>query len=196
VFICDVMGHDVRAALVTAMMRALVEDLSGTTTDPGQLLTQINLCLFNVFRQAEATMYATAFYLVADVVTGEVCYACAAHPNPLHLHQRQGNVEALGGEPGGKKGPALGLFKAARFPTYRRQMNPGDLIVLYTDGMIEAEGLNEEIFSQERLMAAVGKHAGLPAKKLLIELLAEIRQFSGQSEFTDDICLVGVEFKA
>ena len=70
IFICDVMGHDVRAALVTAMLRALVEDFSLKATDPGQVLTEINRALFKVFGQAGTTMFATAFYLVADVATG------------------------------------------------------------------------------------------------------------------------------
>ncbi len=195
VFICDVMGHDVRAALVTAMIRALVEDLSGGATDPGHLLAQINHGLLSVFQQAGTTMFATAFYMVADVATGEICYASAAHPDPLQLLRHQGKVEPLAALDGGKKGPALGLFKAAQFPTYRRQMNAGDMILLYTDGMIEAEGHNQEFFSQERLSAIVHKHAGLPTKEMLSTLLSEIRQFSGQHEFTDDVCLVGIEVK-
>ena len=195
VFICDVMGHDVRAALVTAMIRALVEDQSVNATDPGHLLSQINRGLLSVFQQAGTTMFATGFYLVANVVTGEICYASAAHPDPLQLLRRQGKVEPLAAQDGGKKGPALGLFKEAQFPTYRRQMNAGDVILLYTDGMIEAEGLDQEIFSQERLTAIVHKHAALPTKELLSTLLAEIRLFSGQHEFTDDVCLVGIEVK-
>ena len=74
-------------------------------------------------------------------------------------------------------------------------MNAGDVILLYTDGMIEAEGNDQEIFSQERLSAIVHKHAGLPTKEMLSALLSEIRQFSGQTEFADDVCLVGVEIK-
>ena len=81
-FICDVMGHDVRAALVTAMMRALVVDLSATTTEPGDLLTQINREVAGVFKQTDATMYATAFYLIADVARAELRFASAAHPEP------------------------------------------------------------------------------------------------------------------
>ena len=195
VFICDVMGHDVRAALVTAMIRALVEDLSLGAADPGHLLSQINRGLLSVFQQAGTTMFATAFYMVADVATGEVTYSSAAHPDPLQVLRRQGKVEPLAALNGGKNGPALGLFKEAQFPTYRRQMNAGDMILLYTDGMIEAEGHNQEIFSRERLTAIVHKHAGLPPKEMLSALLAEIRRFSGQSEFTDDVCLVGVEIK-
>jgi phosphoserine phosphatase RsbU/P len=195
VFICDVMGHDVRAALVTAMTRALVEDLSMGAADPGHLLAQINRGLLSVFQQAGTTMFATAFYLVADVATGELSYASAAHPDPLQLLRHQGKVESLAPQNGGKKGPALGLFKEAQFPTYRRQMHAGDVILLYTDGLIEAEGHNQEIFSQERLAAIVQKHAGLPTREMLSTLLSEIRQFSGQHEFTDDVCLIGVEVK-
>ena len=195
VFICDVMGHDVRAALVTAMTRALVEDLSAGAVDPGHLLAQINRGLLSVFQQAGTTMFATAFYLVADVATGELAYASAAHPDPLQLLRSQNKVEPLTAQNGGKKGPALGLFKEAQFPTYRCQMNAGDVILLYTDGMIEAEGRNQEIFSQERLAAIVQKHASLPTKDLLSALLTEIRQFSGKHEFADDVCLVGVEVK-
>jgi len=195
VFICDVMGHDVRAALVTAMTRALVEDLSAAATDPGHLLSQINRGLLSVFQQADTTMFATAFYLVADVATGQLSYASAAHPDPLHLYRRQGRVETLCSDAGGRKGPALGLFKDAIFPTYRRQMNTGDVILLFTDGVIEAEGHNQEIFSQERLVEAVQKHARLPTKEMLGELLSEIRRFSNQHEFADDVCLVGMEVK-
>ena len=195
VFICDVMGHDVRAALVTAMIRALVEDLSVGAADPGHLLAQMNRGLLSVFQQAGTTMFATAFYMVADVATGEVAYSSAAHPDPLHVLRGQGKVEPLAALKGGKNGPALGLFKEAQFPTYRRQMNAGDILLLYTDGMTEAEGRNQEIFSRERMTAIVQKLAGLPTKEMLSALLAEIRQFSGQNEFTDDVCLVGVEVK-
>jgi len=192
VFICDVMGHDVRAALITAMTRALVEDLSAAATDPGHLLAQINRGLRAVFQQADATMFATAFYLVADIATGKLTYASAAHPSPLQLRRQQGLVESLDHD-GGKKGPALGLFEEAGFPTYCRPMSAGDVILLYTDGLIEAEGRNQQIFSQERLAALVRKHAGSPTKQMLDELLSGIRRFSGQNEFADDVCLVGVE---
>jgi sigma-B regulation protein RsbU (phosphoserine phosphatase) len=195
VFICDVMGHDVRAALVTAMLRALVQDLSASAAEPGQLLAEINRNLIGIFQQSGATMFATAFYLVADVATGELRYASAAHPNPLQLQRHAGRIEPLGADPGGKKGPALGLFPEARFPSYRRPMRSGDVIMLFTDGMIEEEGKNQEIFSQERLAADLQKHADLPAGELIAKLIAEIQGFSGRQEFADDVCLVGMEVR-
>ena len=195
IFICDVMGHDVRAALVTAMLRALVEDLSGKATDPGQLLAEINRALFKVFRQAGTTMFATAFYMVADVATGQLTYASAAHPNPLHLKRLQGKVEMLGPDAGGKKGPALGLFRDSKFPTYQRPMQVSDVVMLFTDGLIEEEGLDNEIFSQERLVETVQNLGALPTKELLGKTIDEIRRFCGHDELSDDVCLLGVEVK-
>jgi phosphoserine phosphatase RsbU/P len=195
VFICDVMGHDVRAALVTAMMRALVEDLSTTATDPGHLLFLINNALFSVFQQAGSTMFATAFYLVADLDTGQLSYANAAHPDPLQLNRQRGRVRPLGGGAAGRKGPALGLFKQSSFPTSRCNVEPGDLVLLFTDGLIEAEGKDRQIFSPEQLTAAIHKHSGLPPRKMLSAVLSEIRKFSGRDKFDDDVCMVGMEVR-
>jgi len=194
-FICDVMGHDVRAALVTAMMRALVVDLSGTTTEPGELLAQINREVAGVFKQTGSTMYATAFYLIADVARAELRYASAAHPEPILLHRQRGTAEWLGSGPERKKGPALGLFAEGQFPTHRCSMEVGDLIALFTDGLIEAEGADHESFSAARLLAAVRQRAKLPTNELFTGLLDEIKHFSASSEFEDDVCVVGLEVK-
>ena len=194
-FICDVMGHDVRAALVTAMMRSLVADLSNTITEPGELLAQINREVAGVFKQTGATMYATAFYLIADVARAELRYASAAHPEPILLHRQLGTAEWLGNGAGRKKGPALGLFAEGKFPTHRCPMAVGDVIALFTDGLIEAEGTDNESFSAERLLAAVSKRAKQPANELFAGLLDEIKHFSARSEFEDDVCVVGMEVK-
>jgi sigma-B regulation protein RsbU (phosphoserine phosphatase) len=195
VFICDVMGHDVRAALVTGMMRAQVEDLSLTAADPGHLLSQINDALFSVFQQTGSTMFATAFYLVADLNAGQLSYASAAHPDPLQFHRRSPGSGLPENNLDGQKGPALGLFQEASFPTCRRQIETGDIIMLFTDGLIEAEGRDQKIFSREHLIATVRKHAGLPTRKMFPQVLAEIRKFSGRNQFDDDVCLVGIEVK-
>jgi sigma-B regulation protein RsbU (phosphoserine phosphatase) len=194
IFICDVMGHDVRAALVTAMMRALVQDLSHAAAEPGQLLAQINHGLAGIFRQTGATMYATALYLIADVTNGELRYASAAHPDALHIHRQQGTVDALSSGKG-NRGPALGLFRDATFPTCRRPLAPGDLVMLFTDGLIEAEGANQEYFSHERLTTAVRNRVHLPPAEMFRELIGDIQRFCGGAKFSDDVSLIGMEFK-
>ncbi len=195
VFICDVMGHDVRAALITAMMRALVQDLSTVASDPGQLLQQINQGLVGVFNQTGTTVYATAFYLVADLARGEMLYASAAHPAPVHVRRHLGTVERLNGDEGSKKGPALGLFEKAEFSTCVRSLAEGDMVALFTDGLVEAESPGHEQFSEARLVNALRRRAHLSADRLIAEVVAEIHQFSERQQFEDDVCLVGMEVK-
>jgi phosphoserine phosphatase RsbU/P len=191
VFICDVMGHDVRAALITAMMRSLVQDLSHAATDPGQLLAQINRALAGVFKLSGATMFATALYLIVDVEKGELRYASAAHPDALHVRRSESSVESLGG-PTHCKGPALGLFEEATFPTCYQPLAVDDLLLLFTDGLIEAEGTDQECFSEERLLTSIGQRTQLSTPDLFKELIAEIRTFCGGNDFTDDVSVVGV----
>jgi serine phosphatase RsbU (regulator of sigma subunit) len=74
-------------------------------------------------------------------------------------------------------------------------MHAEDLLVFYTDGMIEEEGQNEEFFSQERLAETITNLATLPPKELLAKTLDEIRRFCGHQELSDDVCLLGVEVK-
>ncbi len=194
VFICDVMGHDVRAALITAMMRSLVQDLSHSNVDPGKLLAQINHALAGVFKLSGTTMFATAIYLIADVEKGELRYASAAHPEALHVRRMPGEVKKLGGN-GHCKGPALGLFDDAAFPTCSQALSEGDVLLMFTDGLIEAEGEDHECFSLERLMSAVQRRAHLPTQELANQLIADIRQFCDCGEFSDDVSVVGIGVK-
>jgi sigma-B regulation protein RsbU (phosphoserine phosphatase) len=194
-FICDAMGHDVRAALVTAMMRALVADLSVTMHDPGELLTQMNRELAGIFKQSGSIMYATAFYLIVDLAREEFRFASAAHPDPVLLHRGNNTVEWLKVDAGGKKGPALGLFLDGRFPTYRRPLAVGDLIALFTDGLVEVEGPDGSMYSAEQLLAALGQRMQLPTNQMFTEVIDEIKRFAVRSHFDDDICLASVEVK-
>jgi sigma-B regulation protein RsbU (phosphoserine phosphatase) len=194
IFICDVMGHDVRAALVTAMIRSLVQDLSQTAGEPGALLSQINRALAGIFKQTGTTMFATAFYLIADVAAGEMRFSSAAHPDALHLRRLAGAVDVLKPE-SEKKGPALGLFDQATFPTCRRPLSAGDLLVLFTDGLVEAENEAHELYSIERLAEAVRAGSQRPARDLLQHALSEVRRFSGRPDFNDDVSLLAMEVK-
>src|SRR6516162_6629011 len=83
VFICDVTGHGVRAALVTAMIRALTEELKPFAHDPGFFLYKLNRDLCSILKNTGSPMLTTAFYAVADCRSGLLRYANAGHPNPL-----------------------------------------------------------------------------------------------------------------
>jgi PAS domain S-box-containing protein len=191
-FICDVMGHGVRSALVTAMVRGLVEELRPIALDPGQLLTRINSDLRAILQQTGTPMFTTAFYLVADLERRQIFYSNAGHPRPFLIHRPKGTVEVLKNSDG-KSRAALGLFAESTYPTASCPLAPGDLVMLFTDGLYEVEGPNDEQFSQDLLLQAVRQHASLPCEDLFAAILGEIQQFSVNHEFSDDVCLVGME---
>jgi sigma-B regulation protein RsbU (phosphoserine phosphatase) len=193
VFICDVTGHGIRAALVTAMIRALAEELKPLAREPGNFLRKLNSDLCNILKSAGSPMLTTAFYLVADWKTGKLRFANAGHPKPLLLHRSTGRIEPLA-HASSRGEPALGLFDNPSYQTSEVTIAPGDFVMLFTDGLYEVQGLNEELYSQERLMLDAQNLLQKPAAQIFDELLEAIRAFSVDHEFDDDVCLVGVEF--
>jgi len=188
-FLCDVTGHNVRAALVTAMVHTLVQDLAPSHADPGEFLTALNRMLAPVFKQAGAQMFATAVYLVAETVTGRLRWSCAGHPRPFHVARNQATVTVLDVA----TGPALGLLPEARYRSAEIQLAPGDLVLAFTDGLYEISNSGQIEYGRDRLLAEVRQHLALPAESLLDELLAAARRFSGSDQFTDDVCLLALE---
>ncbi len=192
IFICDVMGHGMRAALVTAIMRGLIEELMPLAADAGKFLTEINRSLHTILRRTREPFLATAFYLVADVGTGELRFASAGHPSPLRVRREAGTVELLK-DFDVRHGPALGLFERPVFPTCRAPMTQNDLFLLFTDGLYEVDNPAQEEYGQERLVAAVRKNHQLPTELLLDELLEDVQRFSRAHEFEDDVCIVAMD---
>jgi sigma-B regulation protein RsbU (phosphoserine phosphatase) len=193
VFICDVTGHGVRAALVTAMIRALTEELKPLARDPGMFLRKLNSDLCTILKATGSPMLTTAFYLVADWTTGVIRYANAGHPKPILVRRSTGSVEPLVNV-SGQSQPALGLFDDPPYQTTELTLAPGDFVMLFTDGLYEVQGLNEELYSQERMMMDVCSLLSKSSGELFDELLGAIRAFSVNHEFDDDVCLVGMEF--
>jgi len=192
VFFCDVAGHGVRAALVPAMIRPLVEDLNPCADDPGLFLTRLNSDLCAILKHTGTPMLTTAFYLVADWRTGSMRYANAGHPKPLHLRRHTGAVQSMR-SPQGKPQAALGLFEKAVYHSAEMAFAHGDFLFLYTDGLVEVHGKKGELYSPAELARALQKRAQLPAGELLDALLQEVREFS-EAGFSDDVCLLGIDY--
>jgi serine phosphatase RsbU (regulator of sigma subunit) len=191
VFICDVLGHGLRAALVTAILRGLLEQLTPIARDPSRLLSEINGGLLAIFRQTETPMLVSAFYLVVNTVDGKMCYANAGHPRPFHVRRETGVAESLRFQV--PQGPVLGIFDKAVYQNSHAQASANDLVVLFTDGIFEVETAEDEYYGAERLLAAVRKRMHLPAGQMFGEVVAEIQRSCVSGQFTDDMCLLGVE---
>jgi sigma-B regulation protein RsbU (phosphoserine phosphatase) len=192
VFICDVMGHGVRAALVASTVSALVGRLRDYLADPGEFLSRLNRALRSTLEYSEVPLFASAFYLLADLEKGELRYANAGHPNPLRVHCASDRAETYPLN-GSKHGPALGLFEDAVYPNSQCELSPHDTLLLFTDGLFEVEGPGGDIYDYRRLLEAVNRRRELPAFELCHEIIEEVRRFSAGRRFSDDVCLVAME---
>jgi sigma-B regulation protein RsbU (phosphoserine phosphatase) len=192
VLLCDVMGHGVRAALITAMVRTLIEQLQATAPDPAWLLTELNRQLLAILGPSGVRTFLSAFYLVADAESGEMRFANAGHPTPFHLCRAGTEVMLLESGPG-KLGPPLGVREDAVYHVTSAQLAERDLVMLFTDGLYEVEGANDSFYTEARLMEAVRQRINLSTNELFDQLLAEVQHFAAGKDFTDDVCLVGLE---
>jgi phosphoserine phosphatase RsbU/P len=191
ILICDVMGHGVRSALVTAMLRAFAEELRPIAADPGAVLTRLNQSLLRVLRQAGNLLFVTAAYAVVDMGASSLAYSQAGHPTGLFRHQ-SGEVELLPCE-GDVAGPALGLLPDIQYLSATRRLRGGDSVVLFTDGLFEARNAAGEEWGQDRLREEMGRIGALGLGELLSALVAAAERFAAGGVFEDDVCIVALE---
>ena len=192
VLICDVMGHGVPAALVTAVERVLVEEIHGVAADPGAFLGELNQRLHHFFEDLPTSMFVTAVYLVIDTTTGIVRFANASHPQPLHICRAQHTVRTMG-DMSQRRPFALGVTKDSVYPTEQDAIKAGDFLLLYTDGLCdlgEGKDLTPDDPRFQRLVQDCSRQKG---EALLDALLSQARQFADRDSFLDDVCLVGIE---
>ncbi len=189
VLICDVMGHGVRAALIVAMLRGLLEKQRSQATDPGAFLCGLNEGLAAILERAETTMFATAFFGMIDLSANTLSYACAGHPGPI-IDGPDG-VRQIASERN-QKGPGLGLIHGSTYPTTTIPLSEIHRIVLFTDGVLEAENHQGEPFFEERLMAIIRRDSSEPTENLLDDILSSVLDFSQERNFDDDVCLLAI----
>jgi len=192
VCICDVMGHGVRAALITAMMRAMIESHAADAPDPGRLLTQLNNEFTGILKQTGTLVFVTVLYCVIDVRVGNARFARAGHPPPLRARRSSGDVQSIivGGD---SAGPAIGIIPNAQFKTTEMKLAPGDCLLFYTDGIIEVEASNGSQFGIEGLQESVRSNLDQPTEALLDAIVSDVCKFGVSSALTDDACLVAAE---
>jgi sigma-B regulation protein RsbU (phosphoserine phosphatase) len=180
----DVSGKGVPAAFFMAVARTTLRDLAPAHTDPGECLAAANevLCAENPL-----DLFVTVFYCMLDPASGAVRYANGGH-NPPYVRRADGSIEALRG----MGGLVLGAMPGVDFPDHTAQLQAGDRLVLYTDGVTEAFNTANEAYGEERLIAEVRTHgAGTPAA--LIEGICDsVAAFAGDAPQSDDITLLVV----
>ncbi|MGP8187626.1 MAG: SpoIIE family protein phosphatase [Terracidiphilus sp.] len=184
ILIADVSGKGLGAALLTTMLQGA---LSGMTagTDPVTVFNHINKFLC---RHAEVGRYATMFIGLVGR-DGMLEYIKAGHPSPLLL--REGEVSELyteGSFP-------VGLIPEAEYSSARLQLEPGDTLVLFSDGVTEAENPEHELFDVEGLTQAVSGKSELAVEELQQSILDSVKTFTRGASQSDDITLLVVRYR-
>jgi sigma-B regulation protein RsbU (phosphoserine phosphatase) len=191
-FICDVMGHGVRAALVASILRALVNELAPVWKEPSEVMGQLNRALRRILKDTRVPLFASAFYLAADLKTGSISHANAGHPCPLRLRPGEG-PERLTRLDGCQLGPALGLLDEAEYPSGRSEIVMPETVLLFTDGLFEVEAQDGSLYDYQALRGAVAQLGGLKPAALCESVVEKVCEFSGNQEFGDDVCIVAME---
>jgi serine phosphatase RsbU (regulator of sigma subunit) len=174
----DVTGHGVDAAADMAMAKFVFRSLAREHPEPGDFLAAANDV---VGGEIALGKFITMVVVTLDGATGGLRCAAAGHPPPRLV--RRAGVEPL--EAGGV---ALGIAAGERYDEVAATLAPGDAVVLYTDGVIEARRA-QELYGVERLDAMLAAHAGAPAEEVAAAVLEDCRAFAG-GELQDDCAVV------
>ena len=186
VVIADVSGKGVPAALFMVIAKTLIKNHAQNRDTPGAVFTQTNeqLCEGN-----DAGLFVTAWMGVLEISTGQFVYVNAGHNPPL-LKRAGGQFEWLKSRPGF----VLAGMEGIRYRENTLQLEPGDELYLYTDGVTEATNSSQELFGEERLQAALNEEPDLPVHKLLPKIKGCIDAFVGEAEQFDDITMLGLHY--
>jgi len=164
IVMADVSGKGIPAALLVGVTRSMVRHLSAVSTSPGDTLSRVNRILYQTELGA---MYVTIFLGWYDTRTGALVYANAGHPQPFRIVSDGAAVPF-----GEVTGPILGILDLDRYVTKEAQLEVGDKLVLYTDGVTEAMAPNGEFYGSGRLADLLSRNSSQPVDRLC-EIVAD-----------------------
>jgi sigma-B regulation protein RsbU (phosphoserine phosphatase) len=180
--ICDVAGKGVPAALVMVMIRSILHLIASADKEVSKILTWVNK---GISGQIDIDHYATMSILTFDQKTSEIEYSNAAH-HPMYIYRsRTKTVETIDTE-----GLPIGIEKTTIYNHKKTKLGSGDIIILYTDGIIEAMNIKGEQYSSERFSQLIEDNSTLSPKEILDALKESIHDFVGNAKQHDDQTLL------
>jgi len=182
--VADVVDKGVGAALFMALCSTLLRTYTAEfPDDPARAFAEVNR---RILADTDAAQFVTVFYGVLDPATGELDYCNAGQCPALHSGRNLAVVELI------RTGPPLGAFEEGTWGVERVTLADGDALVLYTDGVTEAERSEGEFYGADRLRACVQAQLDRPPAQLCEAILADVVAFAGVPHPADDIALVVV----
>ncbi|MDD5410543.1 MAG: PAS domain S-box protein [Methylobacter sp.] len=181
--IADVSGHSIGPALFMVETRSAIRTQANGLGTPAETLSILNNFLFEDLDKAG--FFITLFYLQYDITNHQLSFANAGHPPPLLFSPFQDECRQLDAE-----GLILGINKKVIFEEKTTTLSKGDLILLYTDGITEAENAKGDFFGIERVSDIFIQHSQQTPQKIIDALLEQLKQFRQSESFNDDITLM------
>jgi phosphoserine phosphatase RsbU/P len=182
--VADVSGKGLTAALMMAFTRAVLRSAAYNGAGPADALERTNRVLV---RDARTGLFVTALAAVLDPTRGTLTYASAGHEPALLARSGSGEIEEL---PAG--GLMLGLGASVGTTDEVIELEPGDLLVAYTDGITDAVAADGRRFGDERLRAVIADHRADSAGEVVAAILAAVDAFAGSTDQADDLTLLAV----
>lgn len=189
ILVADVMGHGVRAAMVTAMIQITVQQLIPFSDQPAEFMSRLNAMMHNTMQTTGQTIFATAVYCHINLETKQLTYAQAGARHGVYVpstcQQRAGTFN------NNSIHPALGLLPGTHYTDEVLNLNAGDTVVLYTDGIVEAARAEEE-YTETRMVDFLMQQRESALSDILQSLLVSVGDFTQSKELEDDVCLVAL----
>ncbi len=182
----DVSGKGVPAALFMAVTKTLVKSRAANDFSPASILTHVN---DELGRDNDACMFVTLFLGILDVKTGALTYTNAGH-NPPYLLQSDGGVIQLDQ----RHGLVVAAMEGTVYGEDKITVNPGDLLLMYTDGVTEAMDVNKELYSDERLTSLMSSRQFESAEEIVDVTVSDVWDYQGDAEQADDVTVLAVQF--
>jgi sigma-B regulation protein RsbU (phosphoserine phosphatase) len=179
----DVSGKGIPAALFMAVTMTLVRAMAPDLRRPEEILRRVNDALVS---HNPRNMFVTLLCATYEAKTGQLTYASAAHPAPVLL--REGNARFLPQEPELPAGIRPGLAVASQ----SMQLQPGDVVVFYTDGVTEAFNVAGNLYGDQRLLQDLARSSGTSAAQTTAALLQSVRDHAGDHPQSDDIAVLAL----
>lgn len=183
----DVSGKGVPAALFMAISKVLLKTSVQAGRGPGETLERVN----NQLLEGNNTgLFVTVWLAVIDITTGKGVAANAGHMHPV-LRRKGGEYELVKY----RHSPAVSTLEDIPFREHEFELEPGDTLFVYTDGVTEATNADEELFGEDRMIEALNRNGDDGATELLPALKDAIDAFVGDAPQFDDITMLAFEFK-
>lgn len=183
--VADVSGHSIGAALTMGWIRTFIRDKA--MTESGKTVSETMGAINDFFYEdlTRAELFVTMFFLKYDTGSRDLFYVNAGHNPPFIYRPSTDSRIRLDAE-----GLILGIKPGVAFEEKKTRLRSGDLLLLYTDGIVEAESQEGLFFGETRLLQLLKTYHALPPQQIIDKILHQVRLFTGIQNFNDDVTLV------